>query len=61
MTTKKRKRWKTVKVSIYRNLGIAKKNQEQNGMALITSFRSFVFTTSKIKEKIHHVYIIPSL
>ena len=61
MTTKKRKRWKTVKVSIYRNLGIAKKNQEQNGMALITSFRSFVFTTSKIKEKIHHVYTIPSL
>ena len=61
MTTKKKKRWKTVKVSIYRNLGITKKNQEQNGMALITSFRSFVFTTSKIKEKIHHVYTIPSL
>lgn len=61
MTTKKRKRWKTVKVSIYRNLGITKKNKEQNGMDLIESFRSFVFTTSKIKEKKHHVYIIPSL
>ena len=61
MTTKKRKRWKTVKVSIYGNLGITKKNQQQNGMALIKSFRTFVFTTSKIKEKIHHVYIITSL
>ena len=30
-------------------------------MDLTKSFRSFVFTTSKIKEKIHHVYIIPSL
>ena len=61
MTTKKRKRWKTVKVSIYGNLGITKKNQEQNGVALIKSFRTFVFPTSKIKEKIHHVYIITSL
>ena len=61
MTTKKRKRWETVKVTIYRNLGITKKTQEQNGMDLIKSFRSFVFTTSKINEKIHYVYIIPSL
>ena len=30
-------------------------------MDLIKSFRSFVFTTTKIKENIHHVYIIPSL
>ena len=38
-----------------------KKNQEQNGMDIINSLRSFVFTTSKVKEKIRHVYIIPSL
>ena len=30
-------------------------------MDLIKSFRSFIFTTSKVKEKIRHVYIIPSL
>ena len=35
MTTKKRKRWEIVTESIYRNLGITKKNQEKNGMDLI--------------------------
>ena len=35
MTTKKRKSWEIIKVSIYRNLGITKKNQEKNGMDLI--------------------------
>ena len=61
MTTKKRKRWGTIKVSIYRNLCITEKNQGQNGMDIIKSFISFVFITSKGEEKIRHVYIIPSL